>query len=210
MRFGAIKENCFETPASLDRYAMSPYLMQADLDPNDKTIEVLEHYAIDRELETNYVFHWKDQLILHGIIDCESISFQEDEALIHCILGYPNPIRDWSVWNTVYLYSLKFFSSISATALNLYRGITNYSLLNKNANCSDIKVFASSINHAAPSLTSYQRLLPVLDYCNEVFHGGEILYHIKCLEKSEDSLSLIYSSTDVVRYPITLVLTNRN
>jgi hypothetical protein len=69
--------------------------------------------------------------------------------------------------------------SVSSTGLNLYRGQTQYPGLSDKATLLPVEEFVSSINHISASVTSYHRLLPDLDYSNEGFHGGEILYHIR-------------------------------
>ena len=139
----------------------------------------------------SYICHWKDKLINHGVITTVSLSFQEDESFINCVLSYPDPISDHSKWSTVYLYGLKFLTSISSAGLNLYRGITQYPRLSDSASLMDVIDFSSTINHVSASVSSYQRILPELHYDNESFHGGEILYHIKALQKSEKVFGFI-------------------
>ena len=202
-RFRAVSANLFLTPASLDAISISPHHLQTVKEGNKQTAEIMENYGIERGLNVNYVCHWKDKLLGCGIINCESLTFQEDEALITSVLTYPNPVKDWTLWNTLYLYGLKFLSSVSSTGLNLYRGITSYPRLN-DTSCSNVAEFTSNINHPTASLTSFQNDLPDLDYSNKVYQGGEILYHIKRLQKSDDSLGLDYSANNVLRYPITL------
>ena len=203
-RFTAINENNFMTPASLDEISISPYLLQSDLQLNPQTVEIFENYGINRKLTSNYICHWKDLLIKNNIINSESLSFQEDESFIKCFLDYPHRVKDCSMWSTVYLYGLKLLTSVSGAALNLYRGTTDYPGLSDHAVLTTASDFATSINHACASLTSYQRVLPDLDYNNEGTHGGEMLYHISSLKKSEDSLCIHFSASNVYRYPITL------
>lgn len=109
------------------------------------------------------------------------------KAFITSILSYPDPVNDWTLWNTNSLYGLKFLTSVSSTGLNLYKGITSFPRLNDNS-CSNLDEFASHINHATASLTS--RVLPGLDYSNKTFQGGELIYHIKRLQKSDEKLAL--------------------
>ena len=203
-RYGAIDEDLFMTHQSLDNVSQSPYSLQPNLKLNCNVGDLFQKYGITRELKMNYVCHWKNWLLKHEIINVESLSFQEDEALIHCVLNYPRPVHDWKLWKTLYLYGLKMMTSISSAALNLYRGITNYPILNHNLHEQrDVSEFASSINHPTASVSSFQRELPDLNYSNESYHGGEILYHIKCLEKNTDSLALTFKNNQVVRFPIT-------
>lgn len=53
------------------------------------------------------------------------------------------------------------------------------------------------------SVSSLQREPPDLNYSKESFHGDEILYQIKCLEKNSDSLALTFKNNQVFRFPIT-------
>ena len=92
--------------------------------------KIMETFGIERELPVNYICCWKDIIIQHGLITSESLTFQEDEALVASILNFPNPVEDWTVWNTLYLYGLKLMTSFSTAGLNLYRGITSYPRLN--------------------------------------------------------------------------------
>ena len=204
-RFGVLKEDLFISSNSLDQVCRSPFSVQTDLRLNDKTVEVIQNFGITRELNMNYVCHWKDWLIQHRLIDCDSLTFQEDEALIDCALSYPNHVSDWKLWKTIYLYGLKFLTSISTAGLNLYRGITNYPLLNHDSSHDndDVFDFISTINHPTASVTTFLGELPQLNYNNEMCHGGELLYHIKCLEKSSESLALTFKDHKVVRFPIT-------
>ena len=212
-RFDTIHQNLFMSPSSLDTISIAPYHLQTIKMGNPLTLELMESFGIDRQLKSNYICHWKNVLIASKIINCESLSFQEDEALVESILSYPNPVKDWSLWNTLYLYGLKFMTSISSAALNLYRGITNYPGLNTHSSEVDIFKFASNINHPTASVTQFQDDLPNIDYRNKVFQGGHIIYHIKLLQKSEKTIFLCYSGSelidvdddfDVLRYPITV------
>ena len=103
IRFSAVNEDCFLSSKSLDAMSMSPYLMQSTIALNQKAVKISQDYAIDRQLSGNYVSHWKDKLICEGIINSESLNFQEDEAFVNCVLNYPYPIQDHSKWSTVYL-----------------------------------------------------------------------------------------------------------
>ena len=204
-RFKAIDEDVFMTTHSLDNIFQSPYSLQPNLKLNDNVVDVFQKYDISRELTVNYVCHWKNWLIQHEIVKIDSLSFQEDEALIHSVLSYPNPVDNWKIWKTLYLYGLKLMTSISSTALNLFRGITNYPTLNRTSHDQgDVAEFVSNLNHPTVSVSSLQRELPDLNYNNESYHVGEILYHIKCLEKYSDSLALTFKNNQVVRFPVTI------
>ena len=198
-------EDVFMTTHSLDNIFQSPYSLQPNLKLNDNVVDVFQKYGISRELTVNYVCHWKNWLIQHEIVKIDSLSFQEDEALIHSVLSYPNPVDNWKIWKTLYLYGLKLMTSISSTALNLFRGITNYPTLNHTSHDQgDVAEFVSNLNHPTVSVSSLQRELPDLNYNNESYHVGEILYHIKCLEKYSDSLALTFKNNQVVRFPVTI------
>ena len=204
LRFGAIHQNPFIGPAALDEISISPHHLQTFTEGTDIIHKIMETYGIERNLPVNYICHWKDLIIQHGLITSESLTFQEDEALVASILNYPNPVEDWTVWNTLYLYGLKFMTSVSNAGLNLYRGITSYPRLNDSSSSNGVETFVSNINHPTASLTTFQRDLPDLNYSNKVCHGGEIIYHIKCIQKSKDRLILEYENGNVVRIPITL------
>ena len=149
-----------------------------------------------------YICHWKDLLISSCIIKPSSLSFQEDDAFIYTVLCYPNPVKDWSLWGTISLYALKLMCSISATALNLYRSVTFNRITTKSEELPDIKEFAGNMNHAGPSVTNAQSMLPNLKHENKTFHTSELLFHIKVLERSNESLSLTFPS-GVIRFPVT-------
>ena len=136
-----------------------------------------------------------------NIINSSSLTFQEDDALIYLALHYPNPIKDWSRWQSLYFYCLKIMSSVSSTALNLFCGITNYPRLTSNTE-SSVESFLSQINHPGPSITSLQHALPDLCFERETFHDNEVIFHLKLLEKTENSIKFDFGN--VKRYPVTL------
>ena len=92
-----------------------------------------------------------------------------NDALIHTIVTYPNPVKDWKTWRTLALYTLKLYTSVSGTAANLFRGYTHYPHI-AHGPARSLKDFVKDINHPGPSVSSLQRWLPTLSYDNEQFH----------------------------------------
>ena len=225
VRFKEVDTNPFATDEELDALAPAPFTLcgysYSDLNScnNEGYVEqygikrILHQYSnnILPELENHddtiipnnptYICHWKDLLISSGIIKSSSLSFQEDDAFVLSVLRYPDPIPDWSVWGTLSLYALKIMTSISATALNLFRGTTFNRITTKSEALPDVKEFARNVNHPCPSITRTQKQMPKLRYDNKTYHPSEILFHIKKLDSSENSFRFCFSPT-VIRFPV--------
>ena len=136
-RFGALSKNIFSTKEEMDKIAPAPFSINQDMELDGSCEETwlrawtksMESFGIERFPKSHgsnmtYICHWKDIMIKNDLIDSSSLTFQEDDALIFSMMQYPDPVPDWSVWQTIFLYALKFMSSCSAAALNLHRGIT--------------------------------------------------------------------------------------
>ena len=119
-----MRDNIFCGMEELDAIAQSPFILQPSISLSTTVVNVIERFGIMRDLSCNYTCHWKDKLISADLIDSTTLMFQEDDAFICSILVYPDPIPDWSVWQTIYFYSTKLYTSISSKALALYRGET--------------------------------------------------------------------------------------
>ena len=197
--FGAIAENPFMTHAQLDEIYQSPYSLNPLVLIPDSAISFLEKYGISRQLSTEYICHWKNKFIKSGHIQPSSLTYQQDDALIYSTLHHPNPVRDWSLWSTLSLYCLKLYSSLSSSALSLYRGITTNRIA---GSAGDAISCMSNTNHPGPSVTTIQSMLPSLSYESEVFHKTEVLFHLKLLSKLEETIKLSYPG--VTRFPVTL------
>ena len=216
-RFGAIVENMFASREELDKMSPSPFLVNRRVELLVGTITLMNAYGIERVLHQfdqteyfteywqdprmpkprnpNYVSHWKDILITKGIVKCSSLSFQEDDALIFNVLQFPNPVPDWTVWQTLFLYALKVLCSQSSGALHLHRGVTLNRLgYGQKRSLVSLDDFVAGINHASPSITISEQQLPALTYEKREFHPSEILYHIKSTHKAEKSLIFRFSS----------------
>ena len=196
-RFSAVVEDPFITTECLDELSHSPHSLNDlnSIDDEDKSIQTalfstLEQYGIDRRFTVNYTCHWKDQLIKANIIKSNSIVFQEADAYVTSILSFPNPVKNWDFWPTLELYAVKLYTSISSTALSLFRGVTNLRCTGQKERDVDIYSFAKSINHPAPSVNTIQRQLPVLCYENDQYHKSEALFHLKVLEENDESVSI--------------------
>ena len=148
----------------------------------------------------NYTCHWKDLLISSEVIDSSQLCFQEDDALIFSILNFPNAVTNWSLWGTISLYATKFMCSISAPALNLFRGVTFTRNTTKTEDLPDVKNFARQINHPSPSVSNVQTRLPALKFENVTYHVSEILFHIKLVKKTKESLRYTFNNT--TRFPV--------
>ena len=200
-RFSAVSTDTFMAVSDLDKVSISPFTMNPSLVIPKRVVASLESYGISRKLSVNYICHWKSKLIESGVVKSNSLTFQEDEAMINSVLCYPNPVRDWSLWSTIAFYSLKLYTSVSATALSLYRGVTR--LRTSGSLHSSPERRLDDINHAAPSVNTIQGMLPHLDFESEQFHASEVLFHIKVLEKVGDrSLKLCFEG--ITRYMVTL------
>ena len=121
-RFSAIAENHFMYMDELD--AISPHKLNPCVKLSNETVSHINAFGIDRQFHINYLCHWKDKLMQSRVIEPNSLMFQEDDAMIYSILHYPNPVKDWSIWSTITFYSMKLYTSISGSALSLYRGVT--------------------------------------------------------------------------------------
>ena len=137
-RFGLMMENMFASKEELDKLSPSPFLINLNVTILDGTISYMNAYGIERVMHQfnhtthfkeywrnpklpkprnpNYVCHWKDILITKGIIKCSSLSFQEDDAFIFNVSQFPDPVSDWSVWQTIFLYAFKVICSQSSSA----------------------------------------------------------------------------------------------
>ena len=119
-RFEAVHKDKSLSTKELDKIAPSPYsLVNQKILLEEKTVECMNRYAINRKYKENYICHWKNILINSGSIQCSSLSFQEDDARIHMALHFPNPGKNWTNWNALFWYALKMFTSISSAAVNL-------------------------------------------------------------------------------------------
>ena len=199
-RFSLLKEDIFAV--NFDETSPSPMSLIGHI-PSLKTKGVADmvKYSVYRELGVTYICHWKDALIRAGLIDSHSLSFQEDDALIHTIVTYPNQNKNWKKWRTLALYMLKLYTSVSGTAANLFRGYTYYPHV-AHGPARSLKDFVKDINHSGPSVTSLQRWLPALSYDNEQFHKIEILCHLKFLINNTEALKLQF--VGIVRYIVVL------
>ena len=229
-RFGAVHKNLFVDPDFLNNLAPPP----SSMNDTAQTLsgEALQHlystidaYGIERimvqyrggdvgnfnagceilPINPHYLSHWSDVLISNEIIRPSSLQYQESDAFIFSVLNYPDPIRSWSVWGTIELYATKMYSSVGGAALNLFRGITDNRITRRNCPLVDIHEFVLDINHPCPSVSCCQSNLPNLKYENRTMHSSEVIFHISCLEASEDSFKFVFSDK-VVRYPVVAVV----
>ena len=199
LRFNAIAEDHFMTIEQLDAISASPHSIANITDLSNKHANT---FGIDRKFRENYTCHWKDRLIQTKVIKSNSLCFQEDDAMVYSILRYPNPVRNWNIWSTIELYAMKLYTSVSASALCLHRGLTNLRSTSQLEREDNIWSFSASINHPAPSVSTMQRRFPFLSYENDQFHNSETQFHLKILTKNDESIAIKYSS--VIRYPVTL------
>ena len=151
----------------------------------------------------HYLSHWSDVLISNGLIRPSSLQYQENDAFIFSVLNYPDPIR--SVWGTIELYATKMYSSVGGAALNLFRGITNNRITRRKCPLVDIYEFVMDINHPCSSVSCCQSNLPSLKYENQTMHSSEVIFHISCLEATEDCFKFVFSDK-IVRYPVVAVV----
>ena len=202
-RFAAVAKAPFMTEDDLNRIDSSPHSLQPHIRPSKKTKKVIKSYGIDRKFKTVYICHWKDVLLRQNIINSSSLTFQEDDALIYTVLHYPNPVKDWGIYDTLSFYCLKFVAGVGESGLNLYRGKTHQRInQKKKKDCGDLRKFAADINHPGPSLTSLQHVLPKLIHENKTRHKKETIFHLKLLEKTLTSSVINFPL--VKRYPATL------
>ena len=191
-RFSTVLKNIFKTKydgASPFSY-IDPYPR-----PKPKTEDIIRRYGISRDFANiTYVLHWKERFIRNHLIPTESLAFQEDDAFISLILEYPKPVHDWGFWRTLACYSMKMYTGVSGTGLNLLRGTTNYQL--------SFEEFVEGINHPCASISTVQRWLPVVNYENDQFHRFYLMFHLQVLCRN---LSSILIKTETVRrYPVCL------
>ena len=202
-RFGTVVQYPFMTEEDLNKIDSSPHSLQSDVRPSKKTKKVIKSYGIDRKLKSSYICHWKDVLLRQKIINSSSLTFQEDDALIYTVLHYPNPVKDWGIYDTLAFYCLKFVAGVGESGLNLYRGTTHLRINEKKkTDFGDMCKFVADINHPGPSLTTLQHVLPKLIHENKTRHIKEIIFHLKLLEKTETSSVVEFPL--VKRYPATL------
>ena len=103
---------------------------------------------------------------------------------VFSVLMFPNPVTNWGIWPTLELFATKLYTSISATALSLFRGLTKLRSTGQVERNIDVYPFVSSMNHPAPSVNTIQRQLPPLSYDNDQYHKSEALFHLKVLEEN--------------------------
>ena len=198
------KDDMFATEQELDRICASPFSLMNPLPmlkykpgETNQAVEDLVRYSIYRDLESVYICHWKNMVIRSNLINSQSLSFQEDDALVELIVNYPNVVTDWKRGKTLSLFLLKLFTSVSGTAANLFRGFTYYPRISHGPERS-LEEFVDAINHPGPSITSLQRWLPAVSYENEQYHKVEQLFHILFLKNNPDALKLDFGNS--IRY----------
>ena len=146
VRFSAMYSNTF--CEEYDSISPSPYTMLNQWPGlKEGIVDYMKAFAIKRDFNQtmNYTCHWKNLLIKTNLTSSQSLTFREDDAMVAMVLNYPEPIKRWAFWDTLSVYSLKLVTSISSTALNLYRGITDYQRLYGNEN--NLQNFVRAINH---------------------------------------------------------------
>ena len=204
-RFAAAYANKFITDEELDAIAKSPYsLMNKSVNWGDKSIEAMESYGIHRKFSEAYICHWKSHMVSAGVIDSSSLTFQEDDARIYMTLHYPTPVQTWNKWKTIYWFSMKMLAANDASALNLYRGVTDYPKLSGNKDAIDSKTFNLQLNHPSPGLSTVDRFFPPCNYAPEQFHRRETLFHLEVLKNTKDALKIEFGDGSCKVYPITL------
>lgn len=104
--------------------------------------------------------------------------FQEDDALINSVLHFPNPVSNWSIYDTLSFYCLKFVAGVGETGFNLFRGATHQRLSNVN-DPKDVVKMVSKMNHPGPSLTTLQNVLPKLIHDDKTKYRKETIFHLK-------------------------------
>lgn len=160
-----------------DTISNSPYKIDPYVTLNDKTTGFMSSYSINCNLSSKkksdvYICNWKNKFITSNIIEPDSLTFQEDEALLHSLPNFPNPVKDWSYWGTLSFYYMKLYTYLSSASLNLR-------ITEKPAKC--VKEFFKAINHPGPSITTEQRNSPALSYENQAFRVNELYFHLKLL-----------------------------
>ena len=204
-RFEAIYQDRFTSVEELNMLSESPFsLMNYTVNLTDEGVRLFNLYAISRKYPENYICHWKNLLLRCNLIDCSSLSFQEDDARIFMALHHPNPVPNWSRYNTLWWYSLKMMVSISSAAVNLYRGISDYSRLSGNKTQVSVKDMMKSINHPAPSLSSLSRFFPPVEHSIHKAHLSELVFHLTVLMHCNDTVKVSYDDGSIVRIVVTL------
>ena len=201
-RFRALKKDVFLE--KYDEIANSPYRL---LNPppllTDATTAFMKKYGIIRNLlKMNYLCWWKNKMIEEGFVTSQSLTYQEDDARISMLLSYPYPVSSWFTWKTLCLFAMKSYTSVSGTAVNVFRGLTNYPSSLKNKCVEDRLKFIELVNHPCPSITKLQEWLPAVSLANEQYHDYFQQVHIRVLSKIAGSLVLQYKK--VLRYPVVL------
>ena len=200
-RFETITEYPFTTAEDLDKISISPHSLQQHLKLSKQSKDVVRSYGINRKLKVNYICHWKDVLIRERIINSSNLTFQEDDALISSVLHFPNPVSDWSIYDTLSFYCLKFIAGVGEPGLNLFHGKTHQRLSTAN-DPSDLFKMVSDMNHPGPSLTTLQNVLPQLIHANKTRYRKENIFHLKLLEKVNEPTVIEFPM--IRRYPATL------
>ena len=139
-------------------------------------------------------------LITQQLIKSSSLTYQEDEALIDTILHYPNPVSDWSIYDTLSIFCLKFVAGVGESGLNLFRGITKQRL--NNIGNHDLQKMLSEMNHPGPCLSTLQDIMPKIIHANKTKYRKESIFHLKILEKVNQTAAIEYPMAR--RYPATL------
>ena len=80
------RDDMFATEHDLDKICPSPFsLMNPVPQLKHQTVTDLVRYAIYWDLQTVYMCHWKDIVIRSNLITSQSLSYQEDDALVELI-----------------------------------------------------------------------------------------------------------------------------
>ena len=87
-RFSAMHEDIF--CYNYDDISHTPFPMM-DLVPylSAQSVDHLNKFAIKRDFRILYICHWNDIFIRRQIVSAQSLSFQDDKALISILLKYP-------------------------------------------------------------------------------------------------------------------------
>ena len=175
-RFQSVFQYPFTTTEDLDRISISPHVLQGDIRLSRTTRDIVSAFGIDRKLKVHYICHWKNVLITQQLIKSSSLTYQEDEALIDTILHYPNPVSDWSIYDTLSIFCLKFVAGVGESGLNLFRGITKQRL--NNIGNHDLQKMLSEMNHPGPCLSTLQDIMPKIIHANKTKYRKESIFHL--------------------------------
>ena len=126
LNFKALDEDMFKDMEEYDAISVSPLQLLQPGPLSNESQNLMKKYAIRRNLDFFYVFHWKNIMLREHYLTTQSLAFQEDDALVTMFLNYPKPVDDWLFWKTISTFAMKLFTSASGTALSLHRGTTNY------------------------------------------------------------------------------------